>query len=93
MGNLTFTDGNVNRTRDGLILNFPAYKAKIYLTYKDINNDFEGLMEQTYKMNVKNHIIKGRCINEQVFNNHGRTKYMEFFMILKEIQPLLSSFM
>ena len=51
---------------DGSILNFPAYKAKIYLTYKDVNNDFDSLMEQTYKMNVKNHISKADAINEQV---------------------------
>lgn len=50
-------------------IEFPAYKAKIYLTYKDINNDFASLMEQTYKMNVKNHIAKADAINEQAFNN------------------------
>ena len=47
-------------------IEFPAYKAKIYLTYKDVKNDFESLMEQTYKMNVKNHITKADAINEQV---------------------------
>jgi gliding motility-associated lipoprotein GldD len=50
-------------------IEFPAYRAKIYLTYKHVNNNFEGLMEQTYKMNVKNHITKADAINEQVFNN------------------------
>ncbi len=50
-------------------IEFPAYKAKIYLTYKDINNDFASLMEQTYKMNVRNHISKADAINEQAFNN------------------------
>ena len=50
-------------------IEFPAYRAKIYLTYKDVNNDFEELMEQTYTINVKNHIIKADAINEQVFNN------------------------
>lgn len=50
-------------------IEFPAYKAKIYLTYKDINNDFANLMEQTYTMNVKNHISKADAINEKAFNN------------------------
>jgi gliding motility-associated lipoprotein GldD len=50
-------------------IEFPAYKAKIYLTYKDVKNDFDGLMEQTYKMNVKNHISKADAINEKAFNN------------------------
>jgi gliding motility-associated lipoprotein GldD len=52
-----------------LNIEFPFYKAKIYLTYKNINNNFEGLMEQTYKMNVKNHISKADAINEQVISN------------------------
>ncbi len=48
---------------------FPEYRAKIYFTYKKINNDFDGLMEQTYKMNVKNHISKADAIDELIFNN------------------------
>ena len=56
-----------NRNEPGWFnIEFPAYKAKIYLTYKDVNNDFDSLMEQTYKMNVKNHITKADAINEQV---------------------------
>jgi gliding motility-associated lipoprotein GldD len=50
-------------------IEFPNYKAKIYLTYKDVKNDFASLMEQSYKMNVKNHITKADAINEQQFNN------------------------
>jgi len=65
-----------NRTEQGWFnIEFPAYRAKIYLTYKDVNNDFEGLMEQTYKMNVKNHITKADAINEQVFNNQENKVY------------------
>jgi gliding motility-associated lipoprotein GldD len=52
-----------------LNIEFPFYKAKIYLTYKDINNNFDGLMEQSYKMNVKNHISKADAIKEQVISN------------------------
>jgi gliding motility-associated lipoprotein GldD len=50
-------------------IEFPDYKAKIYLTYKDVKNDFGGLMEQTYKMNVKNHISKADAIDQKEFNN------------------------
>ena len=56
-------------------INFPAYKAIIYLTYKDINNDFEALMEQTYKMNIKNHISKADAINELLFDNDKNKVY------------------
>ena len=48
-------------------IDFPSYKAKIYLTYRDINNDLDDLMEQTYKMNVKNHISKADAIKEKMF--------------------------
>lgn len=63
-------------------LEFPEYRAKIYLTYKKINNDFDELMEQTYKMNVKNHITKADAINEQQFNN----KEKKVFGILYDLK-------
>ncbi len=47
-------------------IEFPAFKARIYLTYKDVGGDLEGLIEQTYTMNVKNHITKADAINEQL---------------------------
>lgn len=56
-------------------IEFPRYKARIYLTYKHINNNFDGLMEQTYKMNVKNHISKADAIDEKVFNNQEEKVY------------------
>ena len=73
-GHLSFQ--GENGTEPGWFnIEFPDYSAKIYLTYKDVNNDFEGLMEQTYKMNVKNHISKADAINEQVFNNQATKVY------------------
>jgi gliding motility-associated lipoprotein GldD len=50
-------------------IDFPRYKAKIYLTYKNVNNNLAGLMEQSYKMDVKNHITKADAIDEQVISN------------------------
>jgi gliding motility-associated lipoprotein GldD len=52
-------------------IEFPAYKARIYLTYKDVGADLEGLIEQTYTMNVKNHITKADAIDEQLINDVG----------------------
>jgi len=52
-------------------INFPSYKARIYLTYKNINNDLGDLMEQTYTMNVKNHITKADAITEKMFIDQG----------------------
>jgi gliding motility-associated lipoprotein GldD len=73
-GHLTFR--LENGTQPGWFnIEFPAYKAKIYLTYKDVKNNFAGLMEQTYKMNVKNHIEKAEAINEKEFNNNENRVY------------------
>jgi gliding motility-associated lipoprotein GldD len=56
-------------------IDFHSYKARIYLTYKDIRNNLEGLMEQTYTMNVKNHITKADAITEQVISDPDRDVY------------------
>jgi gliding motility-associated lipoprotein GldD len=73
-GNMTF-QGEKGTEPGWFNIEFPSYKAKIYLTYKDINNDFDGLMEQTYKMNVKNHISKADAINEKVFSDPENKVY------------------
>ncbi len=56
-------------------IEFQPYRAKIYFTYKDVHNDFEALMEQTYMMNVKSHITKADAINEKTFNNKENKVY------------------
>lgn len=66
-GNLVF-DLNNSNDPGWFNIEFPHYNAKIHLTYKDVNGDLEGLIEQTYTMNVKNHIIKADAINEQIIN-------------------------
>ena len=73
-GNLSFNADNRNEP-GWFNIEFPRYKARIYLTYKDIDNNFDGLMEQTYKMNVKNHISKADAIDEKVFNNQIEKVY------------------
>jgi gliding motility-associated lipoprotein GldD len=70
-GKLSYSEEYKNKP-GWLNIDFPSYRAKIYLTYIKINNNFDGLMEQTYKMNVKNHISKADAINEQVISNQGR---------------------
>ena len=67
-GKLSFESDNYSES-GWFNIEFPHYKAKIYLTYIDINNDLEELMEQTYEMNVKNHIIKADAIDEQLIND------------------------
>ncbi|MGD0340919.1 MAG: gliding motility lipoprotein GldD, partial [Bacteroidales bacterium] len=50
-------------------IDFPHYKARIYLTYKEVKNDLENLMDQSYKMDVKNHITKADAINENMITD------------------------
>ncbi len=63
-------------------IEFPQFDASIYLTYKKIHNDIENIMEQTYEMNVKNHIIKAEAINEQLINNHNNKVYGIFYDLM-----------
>lgn len=71
-GHLSFQNENPEQT-GWFNIEFPDYRAKVYLTYKDIHNDFATLMEQTYKMNVKNHISKADAIDEKtIINNEDK---------------------
>jgi len=56
-------------------IEFPGFKARIYLTYKDVEGDLAELIEQTYTMNVKNHITKADAINELVINDDEDNVY------------------
>lgn len=75
-GHLSFESENPKEPEPGWFdIEFPAYKARIYLTYKDVKNDLADLMEQTYKMNVKNHITKADAISELPFINPENKVY------------------
>jgi gliding motility-associated lipoprotein GldD len=56
-------------------IDFGSYHARIYLTYKDIKNNLDTLLEQTYKMNFQNHITKADAINEQMIIDPQRKVY------------------
>lgn len=49
-------------------IEFPRFNAKIYMTYKPLKNDFAQLMEESYTLNIKNHIAKADAISEQEFS-------------------------
>jgi gliding motility-associated lipoprotein GldD len=73
-GKISFDNGN-SSDRGWFNIEFPVYKARIYLTYKDINGDLASLIEQTYTMNIKNHITKADAINEHPVNNGADRVY------------------
>lgn len=56
-------------------IEFPDYNAKIHLTYKTIKNDLTNLIEETYQMNIKNHIVKADAINEQIISDSSKRMY------------------
>jgi gliding motility-associated lipoprotein GldD len=56
-------------------IEFPSYKAKIYLTYKDVKNDLDSLLDQSYDLNVKYHVAKADAIKEQVLSNSENKVY------------------
>ena len=56
-------------------IEFPNYKAKIYLTYKGVKNDLDSLLDQSYDLNVKYHVAKADAIKEQVFSNTENKVY------------------
>jgi gliding motility-associated lipoprotein GldD len=73
-GNLSF-NAEYENEKGWFNIEFPAYRAKLYMTYRNINHDFDELMEQTYKMNVKNHISKADAISEMYFNDEENKIY------------------
>lgn len=73
-GELKSEAGN-NGEQGWFNIEFPAFRAKIYLTYKEVNNDLPGLIEQSYTMNVKNHISKAESINEEIISNDSNNVY------------------
>jgi gliding motility-associated lipoprotein GldD len=56
-------------------IDFPDHRARIYMTYKGINKNLESLIEQSYRMNVKNHIIKADAISEKLISYPDRKIY------------------
>jgi gliding motility-associated lipoprotein GldD len=56
-------------------IEFPGYNAKIYITYKEVNNNFDGIMEDSYKLDVKNHTVKADAIDESTIQNDNRKVY------------------
>jgi gliding motility-associated lipoprotein GldD len=67
-GNLTFHEEH-GSDPGWFNIEFPYYKAKIYLTYKDVHNDLDSLLDQSYDLNVKYHVSKADAIKEQVISN------------------------
>jgi gliding motility-associated lipoprotein GldD len=73
-GKISF-DSDLHSEPGWFNIDFPSHKARIYLTYKPVRKDLGSLMEQTYTMNVKNHVTKADAINEQMISDPDRKVY------------------
>jgi gliding motility-associated lipoprotein GldD len=70
--------GTISLQPDGLSgqgwfnIDFPQFGAKLYLTYRSINNNLPSLIEESYTLSVRNHITKADAINEELISFPGR---------------------
>jgi gliding motility-associated lipoprotein GldD len=74
-GHLTFESGRASKQQGWFNIEFPLYKAKIYLTYKSVHNDLDSLLTQSYDLNVKYHVSKADAIQEKVYSNTENKVY------------------
>ncbi len=55
-------------------IEFPAYKAKIHISYKPVHNNISLLLEDSYTLAYK-HTIKAQAIQEKLFVDENRKVY------------------
>lgn len=65
-----------NRGQDGDWLNvdFPCYKARIHLSYKNVSGNLNLMTEDAHSLAYK-HTVKADAIDEQVFSNPQKKVY------------------
>ncbi len=66
-----------NRGQDGgqwLNVDFPQYKARIHLSYKDVSGNLNAMMEDARSLAYK-HTVKADAIDERIFLNSEKKVY------------------
>ncbi|MCM2301067.1 MAG: gliding motility lipoprotein GldD [Flavobacteriaceae bacterium] len=61
-------------------LNYEDLKAKIYITYRPVNNNIEEVLKEVEKLTFE-HTIKADAINSQSFENTERKVYSKIFFV------------
>lgn len=61
-------------------LNYHDLKAKIYITYRPVNNNIEDVLKEVEKLTFE-HTIKADAINAQSFENTKEKVYSKIFFI------------
>lgn len=66
-----------NRGQDGgqwLNVDFPQYKARIHLSYKDVSGNLNAMIEDARSLAYK-HTVKADAIDERIFSNSEKKVY------------------
>ncbi len=67
-------DNDANAEPCFLNLDFPSFNARLHLSYKPVNKNLNGYLEQTYSMTAK-HQIKASGIEEQLVSKAASKVY------------------
>jgi gliding motility-associated lipoprotein GldD len=67
-------DNEANAEPCWLNLDFPSFKGRLHLSYKPVNGNINGYLEQTYSMAAK-HQIKASGIEEQLVSKTSNKVY------------------
>ena len=51
-------------------INFPKYRGTIYFTYKEINNNFDQIVEENWRMLFSGIAQKADAVEERIIENH-----------------------
>ena len=70
----------VNKDSAWINILYKKNKAKIYLTYKQVNNSLDKLLDETQDF-VNKHIIKADAIDEKIFINDTNKTYGTLYRI------------
>ncbi len=60
--------------KNSINLDFPGYKARVHISYKDVGGNLDALIEDSRNLAYK-HTIKADAINEKLFSNEENRVY------------------
>lgn len=61
-------------------IEFPEYRAKIYLSYKEVNGNLNLLVDDAYKLAYK-HTVKADAIEESYWENNEKNVFGTVYFI------------
>lgn len=74
------TDINHQHEPDWINVYYPAYKARVHLSYKPVSDNLYDLLEDNIRL-AYNHVVKADAIDEHLFINEETHLYAMMFEI------------